>query len=119
MSPERFLRRVTVETALVVCVVALVAASLAGPATGVGVVAGGALAVGNLWWLVGRPGTQSPSRAVRTRWALAAVVRLAVIGGACAGLMASRLAHPVGVLIGLTVLPGALVVRGLREARDA
>jgi len=119
MSPNEFLRRVTVDTALVVGVVALVAASLDGSAAGIGVVAGGALAVGNLWWLVGRPPAVSSSRDARARWALAAVLRLAVIAGACAALLASRLAHPVGVLIGLTVLPGALVVRGLREARDA
>jgi hypothetical protein len=32
-------------------------------------------------------------------------------------LLASGVAHPLGLVVGLTVLPGALVLRGLRQAR--
>jgi hypothetical protein len=117
MTATGFLRRVTLGTAVAVSLVALVAAWLAGTSAGVGVVAGGVLVVGNLWWLARV--AASAARNHEARWALGAMLRLTVLGGACAVVLASGLAHPVAVVIGLTVLPCALIVQGLRVAREA
>ena len=119
MMATGFLRRVTLETAVAVALVALVAVWLAGARAGFGVVAGGALVVGNLWWLAGVAGSAARANTRRSRWALAAAARLAVIAVACAVVFVSDLAHPVAVVIGLTVLPCALIVQGLRAAREA
>ena len=44
-------------------------------------------------------------------------LRLIALAAVAAGLMATGLAHPVGLVIGFTVLPCALVLRGLGQAR--
>jgi hypothetical protein len=51
MTPSGFLRRVTVDAAGLLAALALVSSWIAGVDVGVGVLAGGALSVGNLWWL--------------------------------------------------------------------
>ena len=88
----RFVRRATVDAAAVLGAIALGAAWVAGPGAGVGVLAGGAIAVGNLWWLSLR---------------------------AVAVVFASGLVHPLAVVAGLTVLPVVVIVRGLAVAREA
>lgn len=119
MTATGFLRRVTLVTTVAVALVALMAVWLAGVSAGLGVVAGGALVVGNLWWLAGVAVSAARSSTRRSRWALAAAARLSVLAAACAVLFVSGLAHPVAVVIGLTVLPCALIVQGLRAAREA
>ena len=117
MSARTFVKRATVETAAVVGVLALVAAGLAGPSFGLGVLAGGTLAVANLWWLsrnLDAAATGSPRG-----WSLGAVVRLAASGTAIAVVLGTGLAHPVAVVGGLTVLPCVLVARGLAAATEA
>ena len=115
MMASGFLRTVTLGTLVAVSLVALVAAWLAGASAGFGVVAGGAVVLGNFWWLAGVAGAAVRNR--QTRWALGAMIRLTVIGAACALVLVSGLAHPVAVVIGLTVLPFTLIVQGLRVAR--
>jgi hypothetical protein len=46
------------------------------------------------------------------------LLRLAAVTGVVGVVFASGVAHPVGVVAGLTVLPCALIARGLRSARE-
>lgn len=114
MNPARFVKRVTIETASLLGALALGGAWLVDPTAGVGVLAGGALGLGNLWWLVRRVLGASETRG----WVLGAAARLGVLGAAVAVVLASGVAHPVGVVVGLSVLPFVLIARGLAEARE-
>jgi ATP synthase I chain len=110
--------RVTAMTALGALALALPAAWLAGASGAVGVLAAGALTAGNFWWLsraaVGAGDPASPRRDV-AGWILGAGARYAVLFVAFAALCAGGFAHPVAVVVGLTVLPCALIVGGLRS----
>ena len=117
MTAWSFVTRATIETSAVVVVLAVLAAGVGGPSAGLGILAGGVLAVANLWWLARRLVTASAG--TPAGWPLGAMVRLAAAGAAIAVILATGLAHPVGVVAGLTVLPCVLVVRGLAAAREA
>jgi hypothetical protein len=117
MSTSSFVKRATVETAVVVGVLAAVAGLIGGPGAGIGVLAGGVLAVLNLWWLTRR--LIAVSAGSSAGWPLGAILRLAAVGGAVAVVLGTGLAHPVAVVGGLTVLPCVLVVRGLAAATEA
>jgi hypothetical protein len=112
-----FRARVTLETAIVLIAVAVPAAWLAGPSAAIGVLAAGGLSVANFWWLsraaVAAGATGAPQV---SGWVFAAGIRLAVLFAAFAALCAGGYAHPVAVVLGLTVLPCALIFRGLRYA---
>ena len=113
--------RVTMATAIVVASLALPAAWLAGPSAVVGVLAAGALTVGNFWWLsraaAGAGDPAAPRREV-AGFILGAGARFAVLFAAFAALCAGGYAHPVAVVVGLSVLPCALIAQGLRSARQ-
>ena len=113
--------RVTTETAIAVAALALPAAWLAGSSGAVGVLAAGALTAGNFWWL-SRAAASASDRSTPRRdvagWIFGAGVRFAVLFVAFAALCAGGYAHPVAVVVGLTVLPCALVAQGLRSARE-
>ena len=111
------MKRATIETAAAVGGLAVLATTIAGPSAGIGILAGGALAVANLWWLT--RGLAAVSAESSAGWPLAAMIRLAAAGGAIAVVLGTGLAHPVAVVGGLTVLPCVLVVRGLAAAREA
>jgi hypothetical protein len=117
MTARSFVKRASVETVAVVGVLAAVAAGIGGPSAGVGVLAGGALATANLWWLTRR--LVAASTGARVGWPLGAMLRLGAAGAAIAVVLGTGLAHPVAVVGGLTVLPCVLVVRGLAAAREA
>ncbi len=114
-----FRARVTLETAIVFAALAVPAAWLVGPSAAVGVLAAGGLTVGNFWWLsraataAGAPGGVPPRV---SGWIFAAGIRFLVLFAAFAALCAGGYAHPVAVVLGLTVLPCALIVQGLRDA---
>jgi hypothetical protein len=114
--------RVTRETAVAVVALALPAAWLAGPSGAVGMLAAGALTVGNFWWLAraaaGAGDPAAPRRDV-AGWILGAGARFAVLFVAFAVLCAGGYAHPVAVVVGLSVLPCAVIAQGLRSARQA
>ena len=61
--------------------------------------------------------TSTPRRDV-AGWIFGAGVRFAVLFVAFAALCAGGYAHPVAVVVGLTVLPCALIAQGLRSARE-
>ena len=114
--------RVTRETAVAVVALALPAAWLGGASAGVGVLAAGLLTLGNFWWLSRAASTVAAS-SVRRRemagWIVAAGARFTVLFAAFAALCAGGYAHPVAVVVGLTVLPCALIARGLRAGHEA
>src|SRR5262245_6621690 len=109
--------RVTMGTAVVVVALALPAAWLAGPSAAVGVLAAGGLTLGNFWWL-SRAASSASDATAAGGWMLGAGARFAVLFAAFAALCTGGYAHPVAVVVGLSVLPCALVVQGLRAARD-
>ena len=112
--------RVTMETAIAVLALALPAAWLAGPSGAIGLLAAGALTVGNFWWLARAAASAGDPIARRdvAGWMLGAGARFALLFVAFAALCAGGYAHPVAVVVGLSVLPCALIAQGLRSARE-
>jgi hypothetical protein len=117
VNPLELTSRTTWETSGAVAVLSLAGALVGGVPAAIGVGAGGALAITNFRWLAGRVVSALEAGPAPTGWALGFGLRLAALGCAAGGLLASGVAHPLGVVVGLTVLPGALVLRGLRQAR--
>ena len=114
-------RRVTTATVIAVAALALPAAWLAGPSGALGMLAAGALTVGNFWWLsraAASAGDPAAPRREVAGWMLGAGARFAVLFAAFAALCAGGYAHPVAVVVGLSVLPCALIAQGLRSARE-
>ena len=86
------------------------AAFLAGLAGALGVVAGGTVALVNFWWLQGRATAAcARGRARWTPWIAASGLRLGVVGVTCAALLVAGWAHPIALVVGLTVFPCVLV----------
>jgi hypothetical protein len=113
--------RVTTATAIVVAALALPAAWLGGTTAAIGVLAAGALTVGNFWWLARAASNAADPAAPRPEvsgWILGTGTRLAVLFVAFAALCAGGYAHPVAVVVGLSVLPFAVIAQGLRSARE-
>jgi len=118
MTPSELTTRVTLDTCAAVLVLAALAGWLLGAPSGVGVLAGGALAVVNFRWLVIRTSvamtTGSTSAAA---WIIGAGLRFAACAAACGALLAYGWAHPIALVAGFTVLPCDLIARGLASAR--
>ena len=113
--------RVTVATVIAVAALAVPAAWLAGAPAAIGVLAAGALTVGNFWWLARTASSAGDPAAPRREiggWIAGAGARFAVLFAAFAALCAGGYAHPVAVVVGLSVLPCALIAQGLRSARE-
>jgi hypothetical protein len=115
---------VTLDTCAAVTALAAPGAWMGGIPGGLGVVAGGILAVVNFRWLVARASAATaPAAAAGTRnaaasaWLLGSGLRFGACLGACTLLLATGWAHPVALLVGLTVLPCDLIARGLTAAR--
>jgi hypothetical protein len=115
MTPSNVTGRVSALTCALVTVLAAPAAWLGGPTAALGVLAGGALAIVNFRWLVARA-VASSAGVASGGWLVGAGLRLSAFGAACAGVLALEWAHPVALLAGLTVLPCAVIVEGLRAA---
>jgi hypothetical protein len=114
MTPGELTTRVTLDTCALVALAAAVAAWLGGAPSAVGVLAGGALAVGNFRWLVARAGLATATGGVSSgAWLIGAGLRFAACAAACALLLATGWAHPIALLAGFTVLPCDLVTRAL------
>src|SRR5438034_8109414 len=104
-----FRARVTLETAIALAALAVPAAVLAGPSAAIGVLAAGALTVANFWWpsRAATAGPDTPPPQV-SGWVFATGIRFILLFAAFAALCAGGYAHPVAVVVGLTVLPCAL-----------
>jgi hypothetical protein len=110
--------RVTVDAAILAIALALGGAWFGGRTVFFGILGGAALALADFWWLSARlddVGTAAPRV---LGWLGAAGVRLAGVAVAVAALFVTGWFHPAGLVAGLAVLPCALVVRGLRLARE-
>jgi len=117
MSVSELRLRVAAESAVIVVVLALVAATLGGARVGLGVLAGGALAIGSFWRLAGDAASVSSATAACGRWLIASALRFGGLAAATAVLLVFDWAHPVALVFGLTILPCAVVAQGLRLAR--
>lgn len=101
---------------MLVGALAVVAGWIGGATAGVGVLAGGAIAIVNFRWLTSRLAAVLAGDAAGRVAGLALGLRLLGVGAAVAGLLLSGAAHPVALVVGLTVLPCDLIARGLRSA---
>lgn len=108
-------------SAVATAVLAGLAYGLVGVDAGLGIAAAGVLTGMNFWWLVHHAGIVAGSGAAsrRTVWAIGAGMRFLVLLAALVVLLASGLVHPVGFLVGLAIVPGAVIVLGLRAAGRA
>jgi hypothetical protein len=109
--------RVTWESGGAVALLSLVTCLALGVSAAAGVAAGGAVAIVNFRWLSGRVVSALDGAPAPGGWALGFGLRLIAVAAATAALLASGWAHPAGVVAGFTVLPCALVLRGLSQAR--
>ena len=111
-------RRVTVDAGLLAIGLALAGGWLAGRTALFGVVAGTALALADFWWLSARVDTVGSDAPRALAWLGAAGLRLAGIAVVVAMLFLTKQFHPLALVVGLAVLPCALVARGLSLARE-
>jgi ATP synthase I chain len=119
MTASDLTSRVTQRAALAVLGAAVVGGWLGGAPGAFGVVAGGALGLVSFRLLAARlravvaagPGATAP-------WPVLAGLRFAVVSGVAALLFVVGWAHPVAWLVGYSALPLAVVLQGLRLARE-
>ncbi len=94
---------------------------LAGPHGGLGVLAGGAIALGNLW-LLARGSDRTfglvTGRRVPPLWVLSLGLRYLALFGTLGLLLWSGGIHPVALIVGLSVLPPVLIAYALRSSRE-
>lgn len=111
--------RVTGAGVLALLPLAAVALALSGLSGFLGVLAGGAVAWGSLVWLsLGSqraPGLFSGGRA-HPLWLLGLGLRHLALFATLGVLLWSGYVHPLGVIVGLSVLPPVLIVQALRGA---
>jgi hypothetical protein len=107
--------RVTIETLVAAVVLTAPAAWLGGSRAALGVAVGALLVVLNFRWLAGRAVAAVGAGQLRgSLWLVAAGLRFAVVAAVCAIVFSLRAVDPVGLVVGITVLPVALVAHGLR-----
>jgi hypothetical protein len=116
MSVSELRVRVAGESAAIVVALAAVAAMLGGARVGLGVLAGGALAVGSFWRLAGDVAGLASGSAASGRWLIASALRFGGLAAATGVLLVLDWAHPAALVVGLTILPCDLVAQGLRLA---
>ena len=112
MTSSDLTTRVTRRTAAAVAVLALGGGWLGGAPGAAGVLAGGALALGSFRWLAARVAAVSAGSSMSSTWIAVTGLRLAAFA------FAGGWVHPIPLLVGYTVLPVALVMQGLRLARE-
>lgn len=118
MTASELVERVTVWIGLAALTLALPAAWLGGPAGALGVLAGAALAALNFRWLARRTLASLLPGASATRASAAATVRLLVAMAGPGVVIATGAVHPVALVVGLTLLPCAVIVLGLHTTRE-
>lgn len=118
MTPSELIGRVTRDTCAAVGALAVLAAWPFGAPAGLGLLAGGALAVVNFRWLAARAAAATVTGSgSASAWLIGAGLRFIACTAACALLLTSRWADPIALLAGFTVLPCDLIARGLAAAR--
>lgn len=116
MTASELTARVTATTALAALPLALVGAWLAGAPGALGVVAGAGLGLGSFRLLAARVAAMDGAPA--TGWLLTAALRFAGVAGIAIVLLGRGWAHPLALVAGYSALPVALVLHGLRAARE-
>src|SRR5690349_3549378 len=116
MGPTELTARVSRDACVLGAAVAAPAAWLGGLDGALAAAAG--IAVGNFRWLAARVTTPADGSAGRALWAVSAMLRLSVLAAAVTLAILSGHAHPLGIIAGLSVLPVAIITRGLRDARS-
>jgi len=90
-----------------------------GPRAGLGVLAGGAIALGNLW-LLGRATDRAlglfAGRRIHPLWMLSLGLRYLALFSALALAFWSGRVDPVALVVGLSILPPVLIVAALRNS---
>ncbi len=118
MTPSELTTRVTLDTCAAVGALAALGFWLLGAPVGLGVLAGGALAVVNFRWLVLRAAiVTATGGGSAAAWVLGAALRFIACAAACGVLLAYGWAHPLALVVGFTVLPCDVIARGLESAR--
>jgi hypothetical protein len=118
MTSSDLTTSVTRRTAAAVAVLMLAGGWLGGAPGAAGVLAGGALALGSFRWLAARVVAVSVNPSMASAWVAVTGVRLAAVAALAAIAFAGGWVHPIALLAGYTVLPVALVMQGLRLARE-
>ena len=118
MTMTSFSTRVMVDAGLLATTLGLIGWWFGGRAVMLGVVAGGALALADFWLLSARLDAATADAPSQTLWVASAGFRLAGVAVAVAALFLTGWFHPAGLVVGLAVLPCALVTRGLRVAGE-
>ena len=110
---------VTQRTTLAVLAAAVVAGWLGGAPGALGVLVGGALGLLSFRVLAARVRALTDADPVLTApWLLMAGLRFVAVSGAAVLLFVGGWAHPVAWLVGYSVLPFAVLLQGLRLARE-
>src|SRR5262245_17989666 len=110
---------VTRRMALAVLVAALAGGWLGGTPGALGVLAGGALGLLSFRLLASRVrAVAAVGPSLTAPWPLLAGLRFAAVAGVAGLLFVHDWAHPVAWLVGYSALPLAVVLQGLRMARD-
>jgi ATP synthase I chain len=108
-------------TSLVLLVpVALIGAWIGGASAALGAVAGGLLSLASFHWLsrgVRNAGAFLGGGRTHPLWMIALGLRYTALFGVIALLLATGIAHPMGLVAGLSVLPPVVIFFGLRAAR--
>jgi hypothetical protein len=117
MVPTELTSRVSRDACVLGAAVTAPAAWLGGLDGALGAAAGAGIAVGNFRWLAARVTTQADGSAGRALWAISAMLRLSALAAAVTLAILSGHAHPLGIVAGLSVLPIAVIARGLRDTR--
>jgi hypothetical protein len=115
MSPTELTSRVTFETGCAAAVLTLLAGWVGGLTVAAGVGAGATMAIANFRWLSWRVVGLGRADGAVPGWAVGFGLRFAALATAIGVLLASEWVHPVGVVIGFTLLPCTLIRRGLAE----
>jgi hypothetical protein len=110
---------VTRQVAIAVLLAAVAGGWLGGAPGALGVVAGGALGLASFRLLAARVRAVTAVGPMLTAsWMVLAGLRFTALSGVAALLFVAGWAHPVAWLAGYSALPLALVVQGLRLARE-
>ena len=118
MTPGDLTSRVSRDACVLGVALAGPAAYLGGLDGALGAAAGAGIALGNFRWLASRAqATGADGSPARSLWSLAAGLRLAAVVAALGVVVASGHAHPLAIVAGVSVIPIAVVVHGLRGAR--
>jgi ATP synthase I subunit len=119
MTVRELATGVTRQATILVLVATLAGGWLGGARGALGVLTGGALGIAAFLVLAARVRALSAAGPTLTApWLVLAGLRFAAVSGVAALLFVAGWAHPVAWLAGYSVLPIALVVQGLRLARE-